>query len=200
MNKSLMALAALGSAGLASVCCAGPLVLAGLGAGSLGLAAGLSRYRPLFLALSGVILAVSFYFVYRKRPVACAEGSCEPRPRNRGAKAALWAVTLLAAAMAAFPRCSSQPLTGSRAPVAPGAIILSLRISGMDCAPCALGIRRSVEKVPGVSSAYMDFDGRIAKVYAGPGTDPRAVLKAVAEAGYEAELLTGGNNENRRRR
>lgn len=196
MDKKLMA-AALGSAGLASVCCIGPLVLAGLGVGSLGLAAGLSRYRPLFLGLTAVILAVAFCLVYRKRAAACAGGNCEGRSGSSSAKAVLWIVTLCAAGMAAFPCWPSLAAAGSRAPVAPGAHVLSLKISGMDCAACAGVIKRSFEKVPGVISVDVDFDGRLAKVAAGPGIDPQAVLKAVAEAGYKAELLNGGTNGNR---
>lgn len=196
MNKNLMALAALGSAGLASICCIGPLVLAGLGVGSLGLAAGLTRYRSLFLGLTGVILAFAFYFVYRKRSVACADGSCELRSGSRNAKAILWIVTLLTAAMAAFPCWSSLLPTGNRPSIAPGAHVLSLKISGMDCAACTIAIKRSVEKVPGVVSSDIDFDGRLAKVATDPKADPQAVLKAVEAAGYKAELLNnGGNND-----
>lgn len=195
MNKKVMAFAALGSAGLASICCIGPLVLAGLGAGSLGLAAWLSQYRPLFLGLTGALLAAAFHFVYRKRPVTCADGSCEQRSGGRNLKAGLWAATLLAAAMAAFPRWASLLLTGNRASIGPGAHTLSLKISGMNCAACTIAIKRSVEKVPGVISVDIDFAGRRAKVETALKADPQAVLKAVDEAGYKAELYnSGGTN------
>lgn len=191
-----MALAALGSAGLASICCIGPLVLAGLGAGSLGVAAELTRYRPQFLGLTGVILAFAFYFVYRKRSAVCADGSCELRSGSRNIKAGLWVITVLAAGMAAFPCWSSLLLTGNSASLTPAAHVLILKISGMDCAACTVAIKRSVEKVPGVLSADIDFDGRLAKIGTDFKADPQAVLKAVEAAGYKAELLlNGGNND-----
>ncbi len=185
MNKKLMALAALGSAGLASICCIGPLVLAGLGIGSLGFAA-LSRYRPLFLVLTVIILIAAFYFAYRKRSAPCADGSCEQRPGSRSVKTVLWVVTVLAAAMAVFPYWASLLPSGSRASAPADARTLVFKVSGMTCAACAVAIKESVEKVPGVISADIDFDGQLAKVTAGPRTDPRAVLNAVAAAGYKA--------------
>lgn len=192
MNKRLLALAALISAGLASICCIGPLVLTGLGLGGLGLAAGLTPYRPLFLGLTGVILAIAFYAAYRKRPAACADGSCQPRPGSRGMKAGLWAVAILAAAMAAFPDWPARVLTRKHAAAPAGARILALKVSGMDCAACTVSIKKTVEKVPGVLSADIDFDNQLAKVVTGPQADPQAVLKAVAAAGpYKAEWIDG---------
>lgn len=195
MNKKLLALAALISAGLASICCIGPLVLTGLGLGSLGLAAGLTPYRPLFLGLTGIILAVALFFAYRKRPVACADGSCELRSGSRGMKTGLWAVTALAITMAAFPDWSARVLTKNHDPAPAGAQTLALKVSGMDCAACTVSIKKSVEKVPGVISADIDFDNQLARVVVGPRTEPQAILKAVAAAGrYKAELIERGNN------
>ncbi len=45
---------------LASACCIGPLVLGVLGLGSLGLGAALEPYRPWFLGLTAVFLALGF--------------------------------------------------------------------------------------------------------------------------------------------
>jgi copper chaperone CopZ len=193
MNKRIMALSALGSAGLASICCIGPLVLAGLGVGGLGFAA-LSRYRPLFLALTGIILIIAFYFAYRKRSVSCADGSCKQRSGSPGVKAVLWVVAVLAVALAFFPYWPSLHSAGSRASAPAAAQTLLFKVSGMTCAACTVAIKKSVEKVPGVSSADIDFDRQLLKITTSPKTDPKAVLNAVASAGYKAELLTGGNN------
>ncbi|MCI0409771.1 MAG: hypothetical protein L0191_14615 [Acidobacteria bacterium] len=51
MKESIVNAGAVISAGLASICCLGPLALAGAGLGSLGLAIGLAKYRPLFLVV-----------------------------------------------------------------------------------------------------------------------------------------------------
>jgi copper chaperone CopZ len=192
MEKKFVGLAALASAGLASVCCLGPLVATGLGLGSLGLAAGLTKYRPFFLALTGVVLAVAFYLAYRKRSVACADGSCELRSGGRAMKAGVWTVAALAAAMATFPSWSGRFASSASVVVPAGAETLSLKVSGMTCEACAAAIEKSVVKVPGVVSASIDFAGERATVVSDGKAEPGAVLRAVEAAGYKAELFGGG--------
>lgn len=191
-NKIVVGAVALASAGLASICCIGPLIVTGLGLGSLGLAAGLTQYRPLFLALTGLVLAAGFYLAYRKRPTTCADGSCELRSGSRIVKAALWTITALTLGVATFPNWSAWVLNGGSAAVPASAQMISLRVSGMDCAACTAAIKKSVEKVPGVYSASVDFDSQQATVATDGKADPQAVLKAVAAAGYKAEILDGG--------
>ncbi len=187
MNNKLLAPAALVSALLASVCCVGPLVLAALGLGSLGLAE-LTRYRPVFLLLTALILAAAFYRVYRRPTAACADGVCQ-RPAGRGLKAGLWLITVLAAALASFPYWTALLPARNRPTVPAGAVTMSFRVTGMHCAACAEAVKNSVRQVPGVLSADLDYDARLLKVAAAPGATPEAVLKAVAEAGLNAEYL-----------
>jgi copper chaperone CopZ len=194
MKNKLVAISALASAALASVCCIGPLAYTGLGLGSLGLAAGLTRYRPLFLLLTATALAVGFYLAYRKRSVACADGTCEVRSGSRTMKAALWVITAAALALATFPGWSSWIMTQRPASAPAGAHALTLRITGMDCAACTSAIKKSVEKVPGVYSADVDYDHQEAIVIASPKADPKAVVKAVESAGYKATILDGGKH------
>ncbi len=52
MKEKLASAGALISASLASICCVGLLVLAALGLGGVGFAAGLVKYRPLFWGLT----------------------------------------------------------------------------------------------------------------------------------------------------
>jgi copper chaperone CopZ len=198
MNNKIVGVAALASAGLASVCCIGPLVLTGLGLGGLGLAAGLTRYRALFLVLTALVLLIGFYLAYRKREVSCADGSCEYRSGSRTMKISLWGVTLLAAAMATFPTWSARFLAGSQAAAPEGAETLIFKVSGMDCAACTVAIKKSVEKVPGVYSANIDFDSAQARVIANAEVDSQAVLKAVAVAGYKATIEDGGSHGEKR--
>lgn len=195
MDKKLVGLAALASAALASVCCIGPLILTGLGLGSLGLAAGLTKYRPVFLAVTAVVLAVAFYLAYRKRSVSCADGSCELRSGSRAMKAGVWTVAALAAAMATFPNWSGGVVSSAPVAVPAGAQILSLTVAGMDCEACTSAIKKSVEKVPGVLSADIDFPGGRATVVSDGKADSGAVIRAVEAAGYKAELLNGGGHE-----
>lgn len=193
-NNRIIGAVALLSAGLASVCCIGPLVVTGLGLGSLGLAAGLAHYRPLFLALTALILAVGFYLAYRKRPVVCVDGRCELQSVSRTMKAALWTVAALAMGVASFPNWSARVLAGGSAAAPAGARTISLKVSGMYCAACTVSIRQSLEKVPGVHSASVDFDTAKATVVTNAKVDTAAVLKAVATAGYKAVVVDGGRD------
>lgn len=195
MDKKFVGLAALASAGLASVCCLGPLVVTGLGLGSLGLAVGLTKYRSLFLMLTGAVLAVAFYLAYRKRSVACAGGSCELRSGSRAMKAGVWTAAALAAVMATFPIWSGRFVSNAPVAVPAGAETLSLKISGMDCAACTVAIKKSVEKVPGVLAAAIDFAGGQATIVSDGKAEPGAVIRAVETAGYKAELADGGGHE-----
>lgn len=194
MEKKFIGLAALASAALASICCIGPLIVTGLGLSGLGLAAGLARHRPLFLALTGIVLAAGFYLTYRKRKVACPDGTCQLRSGSRGMKAALWTITAGALAMATFPNWSSWALTRRAAAVPAGAQTLSLKIAGMDCAACTVSIEKSVEKVPGVYSAQVDFDHARATVVTDGKASPAAVVQAVKAAGYQATLVEEGTH------
>ena len=102
-SGGVIGIIALGSAAVASICCLGPIVLVGLGLGGAGFAAGLTEYRPFFLGLTVVLLGTAFYLTYRKREVACADGSCEMRSGSRTMKAVLWVVTAAALGLATFP-------------------------------------------------------------------------------------------------
>ena len=78
MKEKLGIVGAIAAAVLASVCCLGPVVLAGLGLGAVAAAQSFAPYRPLFLALTAVFLGVGFYFAYRKPEPATCEGQvCE---------------------------------------------------------------------------------------------------------------------------
>lgn len=80
--KALVASAV--AAGAASVCCAGPVVAAALGAGALGaVSRWFEPYRPWLLGLTAVFLGLAFVNTYRRRPEACADGSCAPESRRR---------------------------------------------------------------------------------------------------------------------
>lgn len=190
-TAKVVGLGALASAGLASICCLGPLVSAALGLGGLGMAAGLSRYRSVFLVLAGATLAFGFYQAYRKREVSCPDGSCELRSGSKTMKAALWAVTAAAVGLAAFPGWSAL-LRRRPAPAAAtvGTETLTFSVSGMTCAACAAGIEKALMKVAGVRSATVDIDSAIATVEVEPGAVPAAkLLEAVKSAGaYTAEV------------
>lgn len=178
-------LGAVAAAGLASVCCLGPLVLAGLGLGGLGLAAGLARYRPGFLAVTAVLLAVAFWQTYRRREVACADGSCQVRSGSGTMKGVLWGITVGVVALAAYPWYAGV-LAGRAGgtDAEPAGERIALTVTGMTCAACATHIAEALEHVPGVLTAVVSLEKGEAVVVAEPGKAALpALLKAVESAG-----------------
>jgi len=96
MNVRITAIGSLLSAFLSSLCCTGPLLLSVLGVGAGATASyvkALVPYRPSFITLAFLFLAVGFVAVYRRK-VACSTGlSCRGRT-EKVTKAALWVATL----------------------------------------------------------------------------------------------------------
>lgn len=69
----------------------------------------------------------------------------------------------------------------------------TFHISGMHCASCALTVGKSLEKVPGVKSAHVNYANEQATVEHDGSCASESFTKAVEEAGYKAVI--GGENE-----
>jgi len=186
---------------LASICCIGPLVLGVLGLGSFGLAAAVAPLRPWLLGLTGLFLAVAFYFAYRPLPAAeCGpDGACLPPISRRGQRISLWVVTVLSLLMATFPRWSppvSVAGTVSRdqaGPMAAGATqLVTLDIHGMTCADCERHVEKELDQVPGVTSAKVDYATESGVVRSSRQVDVAAVIAAIERAGYKASNVRQG--------
>lgn len=105
MNVRATAIGSLLSAFLASLCCTAPLMLGGLGIGAGGVSSFvkvLVPYRPVFIALTFLLLAVGFIIIYRRKE-AC---STDPVCATGTAKAltiALWVATVAALMLILLP-------------------------------------------------------------------------------------------------
>jgi len=68
---------------------------------------------------------------------------------------------------------------------------LVFNVEGMDCAGCAVTLQGNLEKVPGVTSAAVDFENATATVWhSGSAPDSDKLMKAVREAGFKASPAT----------
>ncbi|MBI4363847.1 MAG: cation transporter [Candidatus Latescibacteria bacterium] len=180
---------------LASACCIGPLVLGVLGLGSLGLGAALEPYRPWFLGVTAVFLAIGFYLAYRPRPEAsCAPGeACATRPAGRrNQRLILWIVTALTIGVATYPNWGAAISRPSAAnAVAVPASVVTLDVTGMSCSACAVSIEKELRAVPGVSDAQVDFEKAKATVQLNSShPDLQILVAAVEKAGYHATPAT----------
>ena len=66
---------------------------------------------------------------------------------------------------------------------------VTLAVDNMDCAVCPITVRKSLEKVPGVESAKVDFKSKLAVVaFDASKTTPEALTKAMADAGFPSSV------------
>jgi len=190
-DKSLMLGSTL-AAFLASLCCLGPLLLGGAGLGAV-LVATFAPLRPYFLALSAILLATGFYYVYRrpKTGEACAGDTCGPQSRSgRLAKPLLWLATMAVVALAFFPSYGTRLVRGPTSPAVSASATLQtaeLKITGMDCPVCAGVIQRKLLETPGVAKAEVRYPAGSATVQFDPGqTNPEKLVAVVGSTGYKA--------------
>ena len=67
---------------------------------------------------------------------------------------------------------------------------LELAITGMTCASCAGRIERALAQQPGVMAVSVNLATERAQLQVLPGTEPKALLQAVSQAGYQASLVS----------
>lgn len=193
-HESISSLGAVLASILASVCCIGPVILAGLGIGSLGFAAVLAPYRLYFLALTALLLGFAFWRTYRK-PSGQAEECCETSPEvrskvDRFRKRLLWVVTGFAILAAGFPTLQAYFLgSDSSAGIvwSEASVPVLLEVEGMTCPGCAHNVESALSKVPGVEGSEVRYETGEAIIYTGdPVPTAAALVEAVEQAGYRA--------------
>lgn len=172
-NKNLLGAVAL-AALMASLCCIIPLFLAGAGTAAVVLAAKFATIRPYLLLVTGLLLLAGFYYAYRGVRAGCEPGAACAVPQNRRrARLGIWLATAFAMVITTFPywspavarRIAHQPQNPSLTLAAQGPLATAkLRISGMVCEMCALGIENILRKQPGVRSARVNFSESAAEV------------------------------------
>jgi copper chaperone len=67
--------------------------------------------------------------------------------------------------------------------------MIKLKVSGMTCGHCEMGVRKALEKVPGVARV-VSVDRKREEAVVEGDPDPGLLLAAVEEEGYQAELAS----------
>ncbi len=70
-------------------------------------------------------------------------------------------------------------------------------VGGISCAGCVASVERALQSVDGVDAASVNFAERTATVSGAASAE--ALIRAVVEAGYEAELLQGAEDESEKK-
>jgi copper ion binding protein len=185
----------------ASLCCIGPLAATLLGISSFGAATVFEAWRPYFLGVTFALLAAGFYFTYRKREAACADGTCQVSSASRWNKALLWMATVVVILFAAFPSYSGALLAalnrGASQQAEPGTPATAQRltkarltVSGMTCGGCAAGLEARLAEIPGVTSAKASYEkGEAIVEYDATRVTTAQLSEAVKKAGFKAESV-----------
>ena len=89
----------------ASACCAGPLILVLLGVGGAwgSRLMALEPLQPYFVALALTFFGFAFYRLYRSQDTCAPGEACAVPAVRRRQRVIFWAVSVLAAALMAFP-------------------------------------------------------------------------------------------------
>jgi copper chaperone CopZ len=203
---------ALTAAILASACCWLPLLLIAFGVSGGALSAKFEALRPVLLPVTFVLLALAFYFTYRKPGAAARvppgadetccvapaadkdEAPCCPSEGTKSFtikklnKVILWVLTVFVLAFALFPNYVGLLVAGKGEP-SPGIqtsrrVEWEVTIGGMTCQGCAARIASSLQKIPGVAEANVAHKEGIAVVVAAPTVSESDLRRAVEDAGY----------------
>lgn len=210
-NEKMLWVGSLMAAVVASACCWLPLLLITLGVSGIGVSAYFERYRPSFMVLTFVFLAVAFYLTYRpqkkitkavEEKARCVtdataaglteepETCCPPQKIagfnvNRLNKVGLLVVTIIALAFVFFPNYAGFLLAGSSvesdSTVATGGEDMIITIEGMTCEACAAHVQSELEKVDGVVYAAVNYEEKKAMVTVDSRKIDNASLKKAVE-------------------
>ncbi|MHB2021159.1 MAG: cation transporter [Candidatus Xenobia bacterium] len=174
---------------LAALCCVGPAVLGVLGLGTL--AAAFYRHGTVFEVLAVLLLSTGILVLVRQktRDDAC----CPPSGRRHTGAVILLALLGFGVGLAGLRQVVPPALQAQTRTAIPGAVDardqgrMEVHINGMDCASCAAGLQASLQSLPGVISAQVDYrHSHGSTVYDTRRTSPPVLMRAIEAAGLKA--------------
>ena len=178
---------------LASSCCVGPLILAGLGIGSIGIFSSLEKFRPLFMIITFAFIGMVFYFTYRtKKSDECCDINKVKIDRIR--KIVLWTITVVAVSLLLFPYVyGTFGKSDSAVQMNDDLQKVVITVEGMTCEACAKSINSALSKIQGISAvnvslergeAIVGFDNNFKDIHT------NRLLTAVEDIGYKPSITS----------
>jgi mercuric ion transport protein len=185
----------------ASACCILPLVLGVASAGTLGLSAALTPYRPYLIGVTLLLLCRAFYAAYRPTTAStCAtEGDCAPDGRTstgRSTRAMLWAITAFTLVIMAYPQIAAPRVRAQMSVVPPGPATAAVQtatfsVGKMDCEACSGQIVDALQKTTGVYDAQVSFGAKRAVVrYDSTRVSVPQLRSIIGSTGFPATEVT----------
>ena len=134
-------------------------------------------------------IALAFYFTYRKKEVACEDGTCKVKTAGKAQKITLWTVAGLAVALAFYPQWGPALGIGASKPAAIPVVQVSrtieLEVAGMTCEGCAENVKNALVSVPGVVGAEVSWEEGRAVAKISDSVEKSQLKVAVEKAGYK---------------
>ena len=173
---------------LASSCCIGPLILAGLGIGGIGIFSSLEKYRPLFMIITFAFIGMAFYLTYRtKKSDECCDIDKVKIDRIR--KIVLWTITVVAVGLLLSPYVyGTFGKSDSAVQMNDDLQKVVITVEGMACEACAKSINSALSKIQGISAvnvslergeAIVGFDNNVKDI------PTNRLLTAIENIGYK---------------
>ena len=178
------------SALLGSVCCVGPALLAFLGLFGFG-GGFFSKYHWWFVVVGVVGVAAAWWQYWREKQKLHALAA---RMRNEGTTQAVLAfatgVIVVVVGFSVYPLLARSINSPTGPAVATASLkSITLPVSGMDCAICAVPIKARLHKLAGVSKVDVDVPGGKVSVNYDPSkVKPEQLVAAINSTGYKASL------------
>ena len=187
------------SAMAGALCCIIPIGAMLLGLGGFAGSAFFAKWRPVMLTVSLTLLALAWYFTYRRPRNSCRPHmDCATPSACRLSRATLLLATVLILAIAGFPTWSgrvvyrldstTKALSGA---ASPRSTTLRVGIPSMDCAACAVLIQKRIRTQTGVLSADVAFQQKGAIVTYDPSQITEVkIIATINETGFKVVPTT----------
>ncbi|MFQ5686449.1 MAG: mercuric transporter MerT family protein [Candidatus Scalindua sp.] len=178
---------------LASCCCLGPLILAGLGIGSIGAFSSLEKYRPLFMIVTFAFIGTAFYLTYRKKK---NDECCDINKvkMDRIKKIVMWVITAVAVGLMLFPYLYGHfGRSDSVAPMSDDLQKVVIKVEGMTCEACTISVNSAISKIQGVKAVKVSLEKGEAIVGFGNNIKDipkNKLLTAIEDIGYSPSITS----------
>lgn len=178
------------SAVVGSVCCVGPALLALLGL--FGFAGGFfAKYHWYFIAAGVIGVSAAWWqFGREKRKLHALAARMRNEETTRAVLALATVVMVVVLGFSVYPLLA-RPANSAAGPLAASASLqtVTLPVSGMDCAICAVPIQARLHELTGVGKVDVNVpDGKVTVDYDPGKVKLDQLVAAISSTGYKASL------------
>jgi len=163
-NTKWIWFSALGAGLLGVLCCVGPIIPVLLGIGGASVLLGLDQFKPVFIVMGLIVLAGTSWYAVRHRRQCCATRN---RTREIQLVSLIFGIGILSytvlqyGVIPALSQTASQKISAETQAKTSSQLAtlesISMKIEGMTCAGCAVGVQKVLVDSPGIVAAKVDW-------------------------------------------